>query len=303
MSPKHSLSLTRLRLALALAASCALGPMVRSAALSEAAAQAADTAQAAIGHIVDRLPDLSDLGLPGFAPRGSVYFYAHPKFGDLLHEDYFRLPIGARVKVNDDLELHAELDSYFTHGLRDSVGNGFYEASVGIKQEADLPHDIGASIGLDFATPLSRPPRGITDGVRHTVPYVTLSRTIMRDPDVLGFVTFGADLLDHTAIEPDFFKNELRANALTLTVGAAREWRHLNMIFKLTEGNTDLLSRLHENVFGIRPSVGVPLLRRADGTPRATVTFEGRTVWGPDGFEVGVTTTVRVDLRYRRERH
>ena len=276
-------------------------PIGRSAALSETAAKAADSAQNVIADVMDRLPDLPELGLPGFAPKGSVYFYTHPKFGDLLHEDYFRLPVGARVKVGETLELHAELDGYFTHGLRDSVGNGLYEATVGLKKECKLPYDVGASVGLDFATPLSRPPHGITDGLRHTVPYVTFTRAIVPDKELLGFVTFGADLLDHTDLEPDFVKNELRANSLTFTAGVARPWRNLNLILKVTEGSTYFLSHLHQNAVGIRPSVGVPFLRRKDGTPRATVTFEGRSVWGPDGYEVGITTTVRVDLRYRHD--
>ncbi len=302
MSPNYQHGFAWVRGGLTLAAACVLCLPGRSAALSETASNAADSAQTAISTIIDRLPDLMDLGLPGFAPQGSVYFYAHPKFGDLLHEDYFRLPVGARIKVQEHLELHAELDGYFTHGLRDSVGNGLYEGSIGVKQEADLPHAVGASVGIDFTTPLSRPPVGITDGLRHTVPYLTLTRTIVPDMEMLGFVTFGADLLDHTAITPDFVKNELEANSLTLTAGVARPWRHLNMILKLTEGTTALTSHLHQNAFGIRPSVGVPFLRRPDGTPRATITFEGRTVWGPGGFEVGVTTSVRLDLRYRHNR-
>lgn len=268
----------------------------------DSASQAVHTAGETLAQMIDRVPDLVDLGLPGFAPPGSVYFYAHPKFGDLLHEDYFRLPLGVRVKVRDDTELHAELDTYFTHGLRGNAGNGLYEASIGLKQEVRLPDNTGASVGLDFFTPLSRPPLGITDGLRHTVPYVTFTRTIWPRQHMIGFATFGADVIDHTALAPDYFKNELRANSLTLTVGAAREWRHVNLILKLTEANTYLLSHIHENTFGIRPGAAVPLLLRPDGTPRLTATFEGRTVWGPDGFEVGVTTSVRIDLRYHHPR-
>jgi hypothetical protein len=116
----------------------------------------------------------------------------------------------------------------------------------------------------------------------------------------LGFITFGADLIDHTSLPVDYRKNELHANSLMLTVGAAREWRRMHVILQVTEATTALTSHLHQNAFGIRPSLGIPVLRRPDGTPRATVTFEGRTIWGPDGLETGVTTSVRFDLHYRR---
>jgi hypothetical protein len=263
-------------------------------------AETAAAARDALARFLDRLPDLIDLGLPSFSPPGQWYFYAHPKFGDFLHEDYFRLPVGARYKLNDQLELHGQLGAYFTNGFHDSVGNGFYELQLGLKQEEELWVDVGASVGVDFITPLSRPPAGITDGLRHTVPYVTLTRSLWPHWDVVVFGTFGADLLDHTNIPPDFRTNELRANSLMFSLGVAREWRRMHVILKATEGTTWPLSRLHQNAFGLRPSIGIPFLRRHDGTPRATVTFEGRAVWGPDGLETGVTTSVRVDLRYRR---
>ncbi|HVU23322.1 MAG TPA: hypothetical protein VHE13_04295 [Opitutus sp.] len=263
------------------------------------AVKAAQDAREGLARFIDRLPDLADLGLPGFAPEGAWYFYAHPKFGDFLHEDYFRLPVGARYKVTDHFELHGQIGAWFTNGFHDSVGNGFYELSAGLKQEEEIWNDIGASVGLDFTTPLGHPPQGITDGLRHTVPYVTLTRSLWPKWDVVVFGTFGADLLDHTNLTPDFRENELRANSLTFTLGVAREWRRLHVILKATEGTTALMSRLHQNAFGLRPSVGIPFLRRADGSPRATATFEGRVVWGPDGVETGVTTSVRFDLRYR----
>lgn len=269
-------------------------------AVPDAASQAFQNQRVALASFLDQLPDLADLGLPTFAPPGAIRLYAHPKFGDLLHEDYFRLPVGARIKLRHNFEFNTELAAYFTHGLRDSVGNGLYEGRIGLKHERAFSPDSGASSGIDFITPLSRPPYDITDGIRHTLPYITVTHTVMPSCGLVGFATFGADLIDHTSLPENFRKNELRANALNLTLGLAREWRRMHVIVKVSDGNTALMSRLHQNVFGIRPSIGIPFLRREDGTPRFTGTFEGRAVWGPDGFETGVTTSVRFDLRYRR---
>ena len=76
----------------------------------------------------------------------------------------------------------------------------------------------------------------------------------------------------------------------------------MHVILRVFDGNTVLLSNRSQNVAGIRPSIGIPFLRRSDGTPRATATFEGRAIWGPDGFETGVNTRIRLDLNYRRSR-
>jgi hypothetical protein len=107
------------------------------------------------------------------------------------------------------------------------------------------------------------------------------------------------DFIDHTTLPVNYRKNQLRENSTTLTLGVAREWRRMHVIFTVFDGNTVFLSDQPQNVFGLRPSIGIPILRRRDGTPRATGTFEGRAVWGRDGFETGITTSVRFDLRYR----
>lgn len=255
---------------------------------------------AALASFLDRLPDLVDQGLPSFAPEGAFRLYFRPRFGDLLHEDYFRINIGARLKVNDQIELNSELGTYFTHGLRDSVGNGLYQFRAGAKYEVSFEPDSGWSFGIDYTTPLSRPPYEITDGLRHTMPYVTYTRTISEKYGVVGFATLGLDLLDHTSLPLNFAENELHANSTILTVGAARQWRRMNVILRIFDRNTVLLSNLHENAFGFRPSLGIPFLRRPDGSPRATATFEGRAIWGPDGFETGVNTSIRLDIEYRR---
>lgn len=257
---------------------------------------------AALSSFIDRLPELLDIGLPSFAPPGAVRFYAHPRFGDFLHEDYFRLPVGVRIKLDRKIDLQTELGAYFTNGFGEHVGNGLYQARIGLKTERELTPDSGWSTGIDFVTPLSRPPYDITDGLRHTMPFVSYTRTLKSEWGLVGFATLGADLIDHTALRVNYRENQLRENSMILTLGVAREWRRMHLILRVFNGNTAPLSGGNDNVFGLRPSVGFSLLRRPDGTPRATATFEGRAIWGPDGFETGVGTRVRVDLRYRRGR-
>lgn len=270
----------------------------------DASLQRLHDSHVALSDFFGRLPDLLDFGLPSFAPRGTISLYSHPKFGDLLHEDYFRLPVGARIKLSEDLEANAELGTYFDHGLGSGSSNGLYQLGLGVKREQVISPDAGWSSGVRWVTPLSRPPLGMVDGLRHTLPYVTFTRTVVPQWGAVGFVTVGFDLIDHTNLVPDFRRNQLRANSTIFTVGLAREWRRMHVILQLFDGTTALMSDLHQNAVGFRPSLGIPVMRRPDGSARAIVTFEGRAVWGPDGFETGVNTSVRVDFRYydRRRR-
>jgi hypothetical protein len=258
------------------------------------------TPMSALASFLDRIPDLVDQGgLPSFAPQGAFRLHLRPRFGDLLREDYFRFIVGGRWKVNDQLEFSTNVGTYFTHGMRDSVGNGFYQLGLGARYEFAYTPDSGWSTGIDFVTPLSRPPYEITDGLRHTLPSVTYTRTIAPDHGLVGFATLGLDLLDHTSLQVNFAENQLHANSVILTLGVARQWRRMHVILRVFDGNTVLLSNRSQNVFGLRPSIGIPFMRRPDGSPRATATFEGRAVWGPDGFETGINTRIRLDLEYR----
>jgi hypothetical protein len=282
----------------ALAACAWVGPGWLTPALRADEVASPSSTRAAMENIIDRLPELLDLGVPGFAPEGALRLYTHPHFGDLLHEDYFRIPVGARYKFSNLVEFNTELSGYFTHGLGDSVGNGLYELRLGVKREASLSADSGWGIGLDFKTPLSRPPADITDGVRHYLPYISGTRMLMRRWRLIGFGTFGADLIAHTRLTPSFTENELHSDSLIVTLGIAREWPRVRVILTTSIADTTLLSGESQQVYAVRPSLVFPVLRRPDTSARATVTFGGRAVWGPDGADYGVTTTVRIDLKY-----
>ncbi len=283
---------------------CAFAPLLHgqdAAAESESDSAIAGTAQA-LESLIDRLPDLLDLGLPGFARTGAVQLIARPRFGDLLHEDYFRLPVGVRVQALEHWEVRTEARTYFTHGFGDPAGYGLYEVQAGVKREWPRTQETGWAAGVDFVTAVSRPPPGITDGLRHWVPYVSNSFELMPTKGVLGFATLSADFISRTSLQPDFRTNQLRQDSLMVTVGAARDFARFRVIVAASVADTTLLSSTSEQTVALRPSVVIPVLKRKDNSARAQLTFGGRAVWGPDGWDFGVNTSVRVDLRYNAGR-
>ncbi|MSU69661.1 MAG: hypothetical protein EXS39_02565 [Opitutaceae bacterium] len=259
--------------------------------------------RSALVEFVDGLPELFNLALPTVGPGGLFRLYTHPHFGDLVHNNYLRIPLGVRAKVNPPMEASGELQSYFTHGLRHSSGYGLSGLLLGLKHEQSVPgrSDAGWSTGLNFSTPLSRPPMELTDGYRHTLPYVTATYPLLRKWKVVGYSTVGADLLNHTALPSNFGRNQLHGNAVSTVMGAARDWQRFLFSLTATYATTALLSNKSDQVFGLRPSVLIPLRPLTSSRLRAMLTVGGRAIWGPDGRELGVSSSLRVkfDIKTR----
>jgi hypothetical protein len=259
------------------------------------------TPLSSLGELLDRIPDFSGLNLPSFLPKGVFQVYSSPHFGDLVHRPYLRVPVGLRAKVSSQFEAHAEVEGYFSHGLRHAKGNGFDAFSTGFKFEPAGPSAAGTamSTGVDFTTPVSRPPVELSDGHRHTVPYIAMSQVLAPDSHLLGYGSIGADFLDHTALPANFGRNELHSNSVVMSAGVAREWPKFRATLTATFGTAALISDEHRQVYGLRPALVVPLTRFQGRHTRLTATIGGWSVWGPDGHELGVSTSMRVEFLYR----
>jgi len=273
------------------------------------AAEAADTTPAPSSskwnfmEILDRLPDTIGDRLPSDRPSGAVHLHVRPRFGDLLHRDYLRVPTGAQLKVTDDLETSAEVEGYFTHGLAGSAGYGFSTLRLGSKCEHALPwlDQDRASIGFNFQSPLGRPPQSLTDGLRHFQPYVSAAHPLSIDSRILGYASFGGDFLQHTAIPPAFGRNQLHANSLGLSVGAARDWPRFHAALTANVASTALTSDEGRQVFSLYPEVTFPL-RGDHARTQILFTLSGHAVWGPDGTDTGVSSSVRLEFEINGRR-
>jgi hypothetical protein len=255
-----------------------------------------------VADFVDQLPEILSQRLPGFDPNGSVRLYVRPHFGDFLHRDYLRVPVGGRVKVTENLESSVELQSYFSHGLRDSVGYGLSGLQLGTKCEHLLPSlgHGGVSVGALFQTPLSRPPQGLTDGHRHLQPYVAATRPLVSRWKVLGYGSVSGDFLDRTALPAHFGRNQLHANSLTFTGGVAREFKRFQLSLTGAINTSRWTSDERKEVYSVRPEIVVPWRPGRDSPGQVLFTVGAKAVTGPDGDELGLSGSVRLEFQIGR---
>lgn len=255
-----------------------------------------------LGDLLDRIPNLKPFAMPSFLPKGMFRIFSSPHFGDLLHEDYMRVPIGIRAKTSPSVSSYVEVEGYFTHGLGESAGYGLDRLRTGIKYEPVPPptaaSGVAWSTGLDFVTPLSRPPAELSDGYQHISPYVAKSMIIAPDAKLLGFGSFGMDILNSTALPSNFGRNQLHSNSLVMSAGVVRDWKRFRGTITTTFGTTALMSDELHHVFGLRPAVGFPLTRWQGKRTRLLVALGAYSVWGPDGHELGINSSLRVDFIY-----
>ena len=251
---------------------------------------------------IDQLPDFLAARLPGFDRSGAVRLYVRPHFGDFIHRDFVRVPVGARAKVSENFECSAELQGYFTHGLSDAAGYGLSGLQLGSKYEHFLPKlgHGGISVGANYQTPLSRPPQDLTDGHRHFLPYLAATRPLVPEWRLLGYAGLSADILDRTVLPAHFGRNQLHSNSLTFGAGAARQFKRFHATLTASVTSSALTSDENKQVYSLRPEIVVPWKAGPGSKAQILFTLGGRAVHGPDGTELGLSGSMRVELLLKR---
>ncbi len=254
-------------------------------------------------RFMNTLPELIDQNLPFLERGGTYWFYVHPHLGNPFQGKYFRLDTGGWLKVTDSLDLNLGAQSYFWRDPDDKNATrlGFYGANLGVKYSRALSSPKGAaiSLGIDHSSPLGRPPISLVDGVRHTVPYVTYSRPLIPSLRLVGYATFGLDLVARTNLPESFRVNELHSDSITCSVGASREWSRLAGSITLSGATTELMGHGGRQVFNLNPQVFVPVFRKRLPRWHATAVLGTHFTTGPDGRQVGANVSINVNFKSR----
>jgi hypothetical protein len=250
---------------------------------------------------MNRLPELVDQHLPFLAPGGTYWFYAHPHLGNPLKGDYFRLDGGGWLKVTDNIDLNAGTQGFIwkdsTDG--DSTRYGLYAYNLGIKyaQAVSPPAGSAISVGLNFSSPLGRPPNTLIDEWRHTDPYVTYTRPLIPRIKLVAFTTVGLDLLARTPVPGVFGTNVLHSNSITFSAGVSRQWKNFVGSLTLSGATSELVSSEGRQVFTINPQVFVPLLWHRLPRWHMIGTLGAHATDGPDGRRYGASGSININFK------
>ncbi|HXB01230.1 MAG TPA: hypothetical protein VNV15_00255 [Opitutaceae bacterium] len=258
---------------------------------------------------MDRLPEFVNTNLPFFAPRGSYWFYARPRIGDPFKGKYFRLDAGMWVKVTKSVDFNIGAQSFVWRDqtVNDATRWGFNGATTGIKYNRCLSGPIGTamSVGVNFSTPIDRPPPALSDGFRRTDPFLTYTRPLSVRLHLVGFASFGADMLAHTSLPNSYGKNALHSNSLNGAVGATREFKCFTVTTSLNAATTALMSKHALQVFSLNPEVTIPaeniFPRLCAKLPHwhINLNLSAHAITGPDGQQYGVSSSVSVNFTSR----
>jgi hypothetical protein len=253
-----------------------------------------------------RIRGIFDSALPGTERKNSIRLIVHPHFGDFHQRDYLRMPVGLRYGLNERLEVTGEMETYFAHGLGNVPffgRSGLSALHFGTKYQFGKlwGTDWDTAIGFDFTRPIGTPPSDITDGLKHMAPYVSFSRRLITAPEWRVFWSVGYDEVRSTALPLNLQKNQLGADAGTVSGGFLWDRGAMTYTFETAWTSSRISRRFDHDVLTLRPGFVwvVP--------PRFTFGDSGRWLLGgglklskgPDGFDVGVSTKLRVNFNLR----
>jgi hypothetical protein len=249
-----------------------------------------------------RVRGLFDVDLPKTVEKFKAKVTLHPHFGDLLHRDYLRLPVGVRMGVSDNTEVSSEVEAYVTHGLKQSAGYGFDLVRLGAKHQLrkSAHSDIDISLGLNTAFPVGRPPLSLTDGFNHFSPYVTISKPWMGHPQLTPFLSVGTDLIWRSSVPGEFTKNQPHSDSMGVSTGFLYDRRQIKYALTTSYWTTSLIGQGNRQFFSVNPSVLVqlpPALKfHAQGNWIVGVGF--KTNFGPDGTDLGLSLKLRGEFNF-----
>jgi hypothetical protein len=201
------------------------------------------------------------------------------------------------------VELTDEINSYYARSGSHTGDCGLFSTTFGAKWQA-VPvteNHGGLGFGLDYRTPFTNSPIGLTDGYRHVQPYVTATRVLVADWRLLGYANLAGNFLEHTNLPSNFGRNQLHANSLALAVGVGRQWSFCQTSLTARLASTALTSDEDRRNFQLRPEVAFPLRRNPAARTQILLTLGGRVMWGPDGRQVNTNGGVRVNFRLDRK--
>ena len=207
-----------------------------------------------------RIPEVFTSHLPQTLRDGTWRLSVHPHLGDLKNRDFLRISTGLRQGPTAKWEASAGTEFYLSH----DIGEVGFGKQIGLStQTLGTKYDLGSrpiagwetAVGFDFATPVSRPPAELTDGMRHHHPYLTSSHRLQSHPEIRLFWGLGVDLVSHTDLPRELHKNQLDDSTTELNAGAVWDHHSRHYTFEVAWESTRLVGHRKDDTLTLRPGV------------------------------------------------
>lgn len=254
-----------------------------------------------------RIRGIFESTLPRTEKKHSLKLIVHPHLGDLTKRDHLRTALGLRYGLSKRWEVTAEADSYFAHGLKKGgffSASGFSTLHLGTKYNLGDPFKFGweTSVGIDGWRPIGSPPVDVTDGLRHVIPFISLSHQLESHPAWRVFSAFSWDDVTRTSIPGLLEKNALGDDSLKFSGGVLYVRGSVTYTVEAAYATTRLTAAVNRDVYSLRPAVVWVL------PPKYT--FGARGKWllgvglrlshGSDGNDIGLSAKLRVNFDFKR---
>ena len=160
-----------------------------------------------------------------------------------------------------------------------------------------------AAVGLDYLEPIGRPPVDVTDGLEHTIPFMTFSRRLEADPHWRVFWGFGFDHVVTTSVPGKLEKNQLGDDNVNLSGGVVWDRNRWHYTLEAVVATTTSSGGEHDGTsFTLRPGAVCEIPEKYTRWIGGRWVVGGalRFSEGPDGFDFGGGAKLRVDFDFKK---
>jgi hypothetical protein len=254
------------------------------------------------------LDDVFQSHLPTTLKKYSLRLSVHPRLGDWQNNDHMRLATVLRYGLTDNCELSAGSNLYFSHGhgdIRAFEDNGAADFRFGAKFDLGqfLFNGWDTGAGLDYTFPFHHPPAELTDGLRHSLPYLTFSHRLKAHPNRRIFVGLHGDIITRTSWPGTFSRNAFHESSSGLTGGWVIDRGNLHYTFEASFDTTRIFARTEEDLYTIRPGLiwEIPTRRDPQLMTHWQVGVALNDTYGPGGNSMGASLKVRYSQELKRK--
>jgi hypothetical protein len=166
---------------------------------------AQDSSKKVVRRVVSPLFILDRVELPETLAKYDISISLKPKLRDIVDGDFWRVPLEIRYGASDRLDVSLQT-LFYTESLFNKPSKcGIAQLQPGIKYQwlNSNEHFVDTALGFDTLIPVGQPPPQLTDGYVRYRPYISISRTLDRWPNITVYHNLGYEFVGSHIFEGD----------------------------------------------------------------------------------------------------